>query len=122
MFYWELCFLDHKSQGKQILCAASLQICFTESFVYRIQKKAFSKKYVHGFDSKKNVLVVAVFQSFYKKGIRKDLEVGSYSIKLPQEMADSQSSCTKSECCNVLCSLTYESRYFTIILQHLLQI
>ena len=57
-----------------------LQICFTESFVLWNPKKAFSKIHVHGLDSKRNVLLVAVFQSFCKKGVRKDLEVGSYSI------------------------------------------
>ena len=35
---------------------------------------------------KRNVLLVAVFQSLSKSAVRKDLEAGSYSIELPQGM------------------------------------
>ena len=48
-----------------------------ENFVLWNTKKNFQRKHVHGFDSKRNVLLVAVVQSFAKCAVRKDMEVGS---------------------------------------------
>ena len=46
----------------------------------KLKKKLSVENYVCSFDSKINVLLVAVFQSFCKKAIRKYMEVGSYIV------------------------------------------